>query len=121
MFDQLPYSVNLENPTIQDVVSNGINDKETLQKYLLPTGILESSIQDGLDMIVADDRKLSNVAVPKELGLKIHNVMKKLNPVENIFKDIAKFDTQNPVVHNMLKQTQKIDCMFLSCHVRVSE
>ena len=109
LFDQLPYSVYLENPTIQDVVSNGINDKETLQKYLLPAGILESSIQDGLDMIVGDDRKLSNVAVRKELGLKIHNVMKKLNPVENIFKDIAKFDTQNPVVRNILKQTQKID------------
>ena len=50
------------------------------------------SIQDSLDMIVVDDGKLSNVAVCRELHLKIPNVMKKPNPVEYIFKDIAKFN-----------------------------
>ena len=52
----------------------------------MATGILESSIQDSLDMIVGDDGKLSNVAVRTELDLKIPNVMKKPNPVEYIFK-----------------------------------
>ena len=92
MFDHLPYSTHLENPTIPDVVNNKINDKETLQKHLLATGVLESSIQDSLDMIVVDDGKLSNVAVCRELDLKMPNVMKKPNPVEYIFKDIAKFN-----------------------------
>ena len=92
MFDQLPYSAHLENPTIPDVVNNKINDKETLQKHLLAQGVLESSIQDSLDMIVVDDGKLSNVAVCRELDLKMPNVMKKPDPVEYIFKDIAKFN-----------------------------
>ena len=92
LFDHLPYSTHLENPTIPDVVNNKINDKETLQKHLLATGVLESSIQDSLDMIVVDDGKLSNVAVCRELDLKMPNVMKKPDPVEYIFKDIAKFN-----------------------------
>ena len=109
MFDQLPYSTYLENPTIRDVFNNGINDKETLQKYLLGTGILESCIQDSLDIIADDDGKLSNAAVRREFDLKIPNVMKKLNPVEYIFKDISKFDMQNLIVGDTSKQTQKVD------------
>ena len=109
MFDQLPYSTYLENSTIRDVFNNGINDKETLQKYLLGTGILESCIQDSLDIIADDDGKLSNAAVRREFDLKIPNVMKKLNPVEYIFKDISKFDIQNLIVGDTSKQTQKVD------------
>ena len=109
MFDQLPYSTYLENPTTRDVFNNGINDKETLQKYLLGTGILESCIQDSLDIIADDDGKLSNAAVRREFDLKIPNVMKKLNPVEYIFKDISKFDIQNLIVGDTSKQTQKVD------------
>ena len=109
MFDQLPYSTYLENPTIRDVFNNGINDKETLLKYLLGTGILESCIQDSLDIIADDDGKLSNAAVRREFDLKIPNVMKKLNPVEYIFKDISKFDIQNLIVGDTPKQTQKVD------------
>ena len=107
LFDQLPYLAHLENPTIRDV-NNGINNKETLQKYLLATGILESSIQDSLDMIIGDDGKLSNAAFCREPNLKIPNVMKKPNPVEYIFKNIAKFDSQNPIVGDIIKQTQKV-------------
>ena len=92
LFDQLPDSAHLENPTIRDVINNGINDKETLQKYLLATGILESSMQDSLDMIVSDDGKLSDAAVCRQLDLKIPSVMKKPNPVDYVFKGNAKFD-----------------------------
>ena len=103
LFGQLRYLAHLENPSIWDVVNNGINNKETLQKYLLTTGILESSIQCSLDMIVHDDGKLNDVAVCRQLDLKIPSVMEKPNPVDYVFKDIAKFDTQNPIVGDILK------------------
>ena len=74
----------------------------------MATGILESSIQDSLDMIIGDDGKLSNAAFCREPNLKIPNVMKKPNPVEYIFKDIAKFDSQNSIVGDIIKQTQKV-------------
>ena len=48
-------------------------------------------MQDSLDMIVGDDGKLSNVAVCRELDLKIPNVMKKPNPVEYIFKGCVRY------------------------------
>ena len=35
--------------------------------------------------------------------------MKKPNPDDYVFKDIAKFDTQNPIAGDILKQTQKTD------------
>ena len=57
----------------------------------MATDILESSMQDSLDMIVGDDGKLSNVAVCRELDLKIPNVMKKPNPVEYIFKGCVRY------------------------------
>ena len=31
--------------------------------------------------------------------------MKKPNPADYVFKDIAKFDTQNPIAGDILKQT----------------
>ena len=62
-----------------------------------------------MDIIADDDGKLSNEAVRRELDLKIPNVMKKLNPVEYIFKDISKFDIQNLIVGDTSKQTQKVD------------
>ena len=114
LFDQLPYSSHLENSSVWDVVSNGTNNKETLQKYLLATGIFESSIQHSLDMIVGDDGKLSDVRVRRQLDLKTPSVMKKSNLVDYAFKDIGKFDTQNPIVGEILKQTQKIDLDNLS-------
>ena len=86
-----------------ELTNNEINKKETLQKYLLTASILESSIQDSLDMIVRDDGKLSDVAVRRKLDLKIPSVMKKPNPVDYVFKDIAKLDTQNPIVDDILK------------------
>ena len=62
-----------------------------------------------MDIIADDDGKLSNAAVRRELDLKIPNLMKKLNPVEYIFKDISKFDIQNLIVGDTSKQTQKVD------------
>ena len=55
LFHELPYSAHLENATIPYVVTSVINDKETLQKNLLETGILGRFIQDSLDMIVDND------------------------------------------------------------------
>ena len=42
------------------------------------------------------------------IGFKISIVMKEPNPVNYVFKDIAKLDTQNLAVGELLKQTQKV-------------
>ena len=106
LFDQLPYIAEFKNSTIKEVMRNGIVDKVTLQKYLLATGFLEGTIQDSLDMIVTDG-DFNNAGIHRELDLKEQNLMKKPNPVGFVFKDKVKFDTQNPIVGKLLKETQK--------------
>ena len=54
------------------------------------------------------------MAIRRELDSKIPKVMAKPNSEEYIFKDIAKFYTQNPIAADILKQTQKVDLDSLS-------
>ena len=105
LFDQLPYLDHLENPAIKDVIKDGIVDNLSLQKYLLATGLLKDSIQDSLDMIVTNG-KLNDASVRRTLDTKHLSVMKKSNPMDFVFKDKAKFDTQNPIIGTLLTQIQ---------------
>ena len=105
LFDQLPYLDHLEDPAIKDVIKDGIVDNLSLQKYLLETGLLKDSIQDSLDMIVTNG-KLNDASVRRALDTKYLSVMKKSNPMDFVFKDKAKFDTQNPIIGTLLTQIQ---------------
>ena len=71
LFDQPPYLGHLENPAIKDVIKDGVVDNLSFQKYLSATGLLKDSIQDSLDMIVADG-KFNDVSVRRALILSIH-------------------------------------------------
>ena len=106
LFDQLPYLSHLENPAIVDIVKNGTVDDLSLQKYLLTTGHLKNSIQDSLDMILSSDEKLSDAAVRRQLDTKFLSVTRKPNPINAVFKDQAKFDTQNPISGTLLTQIE---------------
>ena len=93
LFDQFPYLSHLENPAKKDVIKDGITDHLSLQKYLLATGLLKDSIQDSLDMIVTDG-KFNDMSVRRALDTKYLSVMKKPNPIDVVFKDKTKYDTQ---------------------------
>ena len=54
LFKQFPYLSHVKNPTVNKIIKNGIVDDVELQKYLLATGLLQDSIQQGLDMVVTD-------------------------------------------------------------------
>lgn len=106
LLEQLPYLVQLGNPAIADIVKNGIVDNMTLQKYLTATDLLKDSIQGRLNMIASDDGKLSDAALRRELDTKFPSVMCKPIPIDAVFKDQAKFDTQNPVISLQLTQIE---------------
>ena len=99
MFDHLPYLGHLENSTIKDVLRDGVVDNIALQKYLLATGLLKDGIQNSLDMIV-------NAGIRRALDSKYLTIMKKPNPIDVVFKDKAKFDTENLVIGKLLSQIQ---------------
>ena len=106
LFDKLPYLSHLGNRAIVDVVKNGILDDLSRQKYLLATALLKDSIQDSLDRIVSSDGKLSDEVVRTQLHTKFPSVMRKPNPIDAVFKDKAKFDTQNLIIGRLLTQTE---------------
>ena len=61
-------------------------------------------MQESLNYVVTD-RKLNNASVRHSLDPKLgKNVMQKPNLLDLVFRDIAKFDTQNPIVGDLLKQ-----------------
>ena len=103
LFDQLPHLGHQENPAIKDVIRDGTVHNLSLQKCLLATGLLKDNIQDSLDMIVTDG-KIKNASVRRVLNNKYPLVMKK--SIYIVFKDKAKFDTQNPIIGTLLAQIQ---------------
>ena len=95
----LPHLGHLENATIKDVLRDGVVDNIALQKYLLATGLLKDGIQNSLDMIV-------NAGIRRALDSKYLTIMKKPNPIDVVFKDKTKFDTENLVIGKLLSQIQ---------------
>ena len=77
LFKQFPYLSHVKNPTLNKIIKNGIVDDVELQKYLLATGLLQVSIQQGLDMVVIDGF-FNNTAVKRELDQKYPTLMKNL-------------------------------------------
>ena len=97
LFDHLSYPRHLENPATKDVVRDDVVDDLALQKYLLATGLLKDSIHSSLDMLVTDG-KFSNAGIRRPLDTKHPSIIKKPNPIDVVFKDKARFDTQNPLI-----------------------
>ena len=105
MFNHLPDLGYLGNSAIKDVVRGGVIDNIALQKYLLVTGLLKDSIQNSLDMIVTNG-KFNNAGIRRALDTKYPTIMRKPNAIDVVFKDKAKFDTQNPVIGKLLSKIQ---------------
>ena len=70
------------------------------------TSLLKDSIQDSLNMIVSNDGKLSDAAVRRQFDTKFLSAMRKPIPIDAVFKDQAKFDTQNSVISSLLTQIE---------------
>ena len=57
-------------------------------------------------MIISSDGKLSDAVVKRQLDTKFSYVMRKPNPTDAVFKDKAKFDTQNTITGTLLTQIE---------------
>ena len=100
------YLTQSKNPTLNNIIKNGVVDNLELQKYLLPTGLLQDSVQQSLGMIVTDGG-FNDAAVRRELDLKYPSIMKKPNSIDVVFKDKTKFDVQNLIIGSLVAQVQE--------------
>ena len=56
--------------------------------------------------MIVTDGKFNNAAVRRALDTKQPLIMKKSNLTDVVFKDKAKFDTQDPILGTLLRQIE---------------
>ena len=95
-----------KNPTLNNIIKNGVVGNLEFQKYLLATGLLQDSVQQSLDMIVTDGG-FNDAAVRRELDLTYPSILKIPNPVDVVFEDKPKFDVQNLIIGSLVAQVQE--------------
>ena len=78
LFGKLPYIANLQDPILQNKVENVLKNREDLQKYLLATDELKSTIEESLHLAVGYG-KLND-------GTTVRHVSERDDPDYNFFK-----------------------------------
>ena len=101
----MPYLNNIENPYFQNSIANFINYRQDLQKFLLASSGIAENIQEEINLVVTDD-KLNDAAVRRALDPVYKKVLGKQSPFKVVFKDISKFDTQNPITGNLVTEIE---------------
>ena len=104
-FKVLPYLHDVEKPNFQTSVSNVINNRNQRRNYLLATGYIGKSIQENLKSVVTDG-KLNDAIIRHALNTKDKHILANPNPLQVTFKDIKKFNAQNPMIGKVLTQIE---------------
>ena len=104
-FKVLPYLHDVEKPNFQTSISNVINNRNQRRNYLLATGYIGKSIQENLKSVVTDG-KLNDAIIRHALNTKDKHILANPNPLQVTFKDIKKFNAQNPMIGKVLTQIE---------------
>ena len=107
LFAHLPYIANLKDPILQNRVEDLLQNREDLQNYLLVTEFLGRTLEDSLQLAVSHGklnegtkvRHLSELNDPKYKYFRQNN-----NPLDVVYREKAKFDVQNPIIGDLLKE-----------------
>ena len=76
---------------------------EDIKKFLLATSDFGNEIQGELNLY-GTDGKLNSASFRRKYDPISKNVIRNQNPKEFLFKDLKHFDTQDPVIGNLIKQ-----------------
>ena len=110
LFAHLLYIANLKNPILQNRLEDLLKNREDLQNYLLATEFLGTTLEDSLQLAVSHGklnertkvRHLSELNDPKYRYFRQNN-----NPLDVVYREKAKFDVQNPIIGDLLKEINK--------------
>ena len=110
LFAHLPYLANLKDPIFQNKVEHLLKNREGLQDYLLATEKLGTTLEDGLQLAVSHG-KLNEGTKFRHLAEEQNPLYKFFrqnnNPLDVVYREKAKFDVQNPIIGDLLKQVNK--------------
>ena len=110
LFAHLPYIANLKDPILQNRVEDLLKNSEDLQNYLLATEHLGTTLEDSLQLAISHGklnegtkvRHLSELNDPKYKYFRQNN-----NPLDVVYREKVKFDVQNPIIGDLLKEINK--------------
>ena len=110
LFSKLPYIANLKDPMLQNKVEKLLKNREDLQKYLLATDDLKSTIEESFDLAVGY-AKLNDWTVVRHISERDdpdYNFFRRNdNPLDVVYKKKAQFDVQNPIIGSLFQQINR--------------
>ena len=80
--------------------------REDLQKYILATSDFPKSIQTDINHYVTRDRR-NEASFRQRLDPIRKNIFRTQNTLELGIEDISTFDTENPIVGSLLRETDR--------------
>ena len=104
-FKFLPYLHDVEQPNFQTSISNRISNRHDLLNYLLATGDTHKSTQESLKSVFTH-AKLNDTIIRLALDTIEKHILANPNPIQITFKDIKRFDAQNPIIGKVLTQIE---------------
>ena len=89
----------------QSIVSEGVLPlTDGVQNFLLRTSEYANDIQSDIDLFVTKGR-FNEASIRHKLDPIVKSVWKTENPLVLLFKDVATFDAQNPIIGSLLRKT----------------
>ena len=101
--NKLPYLSNTNNPAFQNLITDTLNNRAYLRKYLLATSDYGKNIQENINLVVTDG-KFNDALVRHVLVEKNKDVFDSSTPLSVTFNDAKKIDVQNPIIGNIISQ-----------------
>lgn len=98
---RFPYLDNAKDPKFLNESIDIVKNKADLRKYLLATSDYGRNIQENINSVVRNG-KFNNVALRHLLDEKNKGIFNSPALLSIIFRDVKKFDVQNPVIANLL-------------------
>ena len=100
----------MKDPILQNRVEDLLENREDFQNYLLATEHLGTTLEDSLQLAVSHGklnegtkvRHLSELNDPKYKYFRQNN-----NSLDVVYREKAKFDVQNPIIGDLLKEINK--------------
>ena len=110
LFAHLPYISNLKDTILQSRLEDLLKNRTDFQNYLLATEDLGRTLEESLQLAVSHGKLNEGTSARhlSELNDPTYKYFRENNkPLEVVYREEAKFDVQNPIIGDLLKQINK--------------
>ena len=102
---RLPYIAN-KGPDFNSRIRDLLQNREDLKKWLLAINNYGNELQEDLNQIVGYDEKFNNAIAGHALDQKNAGIFQNPNPLNLNFREVKKFDIQNPIIGKIATQVK---------------